>query len=60
VNDAANVLCELFGAENPDVLQGASVSDYCAVKENLDPFIESILAAKQGLKASLNAEPVSE
>jgi hypothetical protein len=60
VNDAANVLCELFGVENPEVLQGASVSDYCAVKENLDPFIESILAAKQGLKASLNAEPVSE
>lgn len=60
VNDAATVLCELYGAENPELLDGASVSDYCAVKENLDPFIDSVLAAKQSLKASLNAEPVSE
>lgn len=56
VNDAALVLCELFGSENPEVLAGLSVSDYCGAHENLQPFIREIVAAKASLKAQVSAE----
>ena len=47
INDAATTLCNLFGQEHPEQLAGVSAADFCSVKENLDPFIDAALAAKQ-------------
>ena len=47
ISDAATTLCNLFGQEHPDQLGGMTAADFCSVKENLDPFIDAALAAKQ-------------
>jgi hypothetical protein len=57
INDAARIACEVaFGEELP---QGVSVKDFCAVHENLHPFVDQILAAKAGVKAGM-AKPTSD
>ncbi len=54
-NDAAEILCELFAAENPEALGGIDPIAWCSVRDNLDPFIEEILAAQRNATAlSLN------
>ncbi len=47
INDAATTLCHLFAAEHEDQLGGMTATDFCSVKENLDPFIDAALSAKQ-------------
>lgn len=47
INDAATTLCRLFAAEHEDQLGGMTAADFCSVKENLDPFIDAALSAKQ-------------
>lgn len=55
VNDAARIACKAaFGQE--DLPQGVSVRDFCDAHENLQPFIDQILAAKQGIKAGMGDE----
>lgn len=45
VNDAARIACEVaFGEE--ELPQGLTVKDVCDTHEDLQPFIDSILAAK--------------
>jgi hypothetical protein len=47
VNDIAFDLCTLTCTHNEGKLGGLSVDEYCSVHENLNPFIESIVAAKK-------------
>jgi hypothetical protein len=45
VNDVARVACEAaFGEELP---QGLTVEDLCRAQEDLQPFIDAILGARQ-------------
>ena len=54
LNDAATVVCELFAVDHEEAF-GMSPSDWCSVKENLDPFLDEILAAQRNATAlSLN------
>ena len=54
LNDAASVLCELFATDQGEAL-GMSPVEWCSVKENLDPFLDEILAAQRNATAmSLN------
>lgn len=50
VNDAASILCNVFAVEmqdaDPDLLGSLSPADYCAIQDNLSPFIDQALAAK--------------
>lgn len=48
INDIASVLCEVVAVEQtPQDLDGMSAAEWCAVKKNLDPFLNVVLAAKQ-------------
>lgn len=47
VNDAAKILCEVFAQEHAQDLQGFSPTEWCAIHENLQPFIDAALEAKQ-------------
>lgn len=52
VNDVARIACETtFGEE--ELPQGMSVEDFCEAHENLQPFIDQILAAHAGVKAGM-------
>ena len=54
INDAATVLCELYAVDaNPEQLNGLTPSDYCAIHDHLEPFIEEALAAKQAAAMKL-------
>ncbi len=56
VNDVARIACETtFGEE--ELPQGMSLEDFCKAHENLQPFIDQILAAKAGVKAGLTPPP---
>lgn len=44
--DAAAVLCELWAQDNSAQLK-LSPQDFCALAENLQPFIDAALAAKR-------------
>ncbi len=46
VNDIAHEACELFAAEQGDRL-GMSPAEFCAVHENLKPWIDQLLEAKR-------------
>ena len=60
-NDIARALCSVFAAENEDQLQGFSPDEWCAVHENLQPFVEYIVSAKQAAgAAALGIEPEDE
>ena len=51
VNDVARQACEVaFGAQ--ELPQGISVKDLCDKQEDLQPFINSILAAQQQVGAA--------
>jgi hypothetical protein len=57
IADAARLLCELGVAEEPpETLQGLSPAAFCAVEDNVRPFVDAALAAQQmgltGLKRS--------
>jgi hypothetical protein len=57
VNDAARIACEVaFGAE--ELPQGLTIEDLCEAQEDLQPFIDAILGAKQtvGTKHGVAAE----
>jgi len=60
VNDAGAILCNLYAAEveetSPEQLQGMDAAAWCAVHENLKPFIDEALAAKQSVATSLQGE----
>jgi dihydroorotase len=60
INDAATTLCHLFASENEGKLGGLSPSDFCEVKENLDPFIDAALAAKQAAGAQAVSRGASQ
>lgn len=47
INDAAGILCNLFAADHPDDLAGMTPVEWCAVHDNLKPFIDEALAAQQ-------------
>lgn len=53
INDAADIACEIFGADHPDALQGLTPQQWCDVKSNIDPFLDEILAAQQRAGATL-------
>jgi len=45
INDAAVVLCNLFAAEQSEKsLQGLSPKDFCAIPENIAPFLRQAQA----------------
>lgn len=46
-NDAAAILCELVAAEKPEELQGLSPQQWCAIHENLRPFLDEVLSAQK-------------
>lgn len=48
VKDVAYDACLLFGAENPDQLQGYSVKEFCSDARRLKPFVDHIVGAQQG------------
>ena len=45
-NSVATDLCWIFASDHPDELGGLAPASWCAIKENLDPFIEYILKAQ--------------
>jgi len=45
-NSVATDLCWIFAADHQDELGGIAPAAWCAIKENLDPFIEYILKAQ--------------
>jgi len=55
-NDAASILCELFAAENQQAV-GMSPGDWCKLHDNLEPFIDQALAAKQAAGAAALGSP---
>lgn len=46
-NDAAAILCELVAAEKQQELQGLSPQQWCAIHENLRPFLDEVLSAQK-------------
>ena len=57
INDAATVLCELFAQDaDAEQLKGFTPSQYCAVHEHLEPFIDEALKAKNA--AALRVQQV--
>lgn len=44
--DAARVICELWAEDNKAALK-LSPADFCAVAENIQPFLDATLAAKR-------------
>jgi len=46
-NDAAAILCELVAAEKPEELQGLSPQQWCAIHDNLQPFLDEVLSAQK-------------
>jgi len=48
VNDAARIICELAAAEHADSERaGLTAQQWCAIRKNLDPFIEEALRAQR-------------
>lgn len=45
--DLALLACELFASEHGDELAGMSAGEWCAIPENLEPFIRNISAAQE-------------
>lgn len=46
-NDAAMILCELVAAEKQQELQGLSPQQWCAIHDNLQPFLDEVLSAQK-------------
>lgn len=46
-NDAAMILCELVAAEKPEELHGLSPQQWCAIHDNLQPFLDEVLSAQK-------------
>jgi len=46
-NDAAAILCELVAAEKQQELQGLSPQQWCAIHDNLQPFLDEVLSAQK-------------
>lgn len=64
LNDAAGILCNLFAVEasetDSEALGGMTAGDYCAIHDNLRPFIDEALSAKQAAgRVSLSRQPSS-
>lgn len=56
-NEVANALCELVAADyTKDQRDGMSVYEWCAIKENVEPFIDYILSAPQKVGAPQEEE----
>ena len=54
INDAGSILRNLFAVDaTTEQLQGMSAADWCAVHENVKPFIDEALAAKQAVAMQL-------
>ena len=47
VNHIATDLCWIFAEDNADQLGGLLPSEWCSVKENVDPFIDYVLRAQR-------------
>lgn len=57
--DAARLLCNLTATEQSEAeLAGMTPAEWCAVRENLEPFVEEAKRAKMaaGKKAGLQVE----
>ena len=46
-NDAAMILCELVAAEKQQELDGLSSQQWCAIHDNLQPFLDGVLSAQK-------------
>lgn len=58
--DVARCLCEVTAAEqSEEKLGGMSADEWCDVRENLEPFVAEVTAAKQAAsqKSGLTKEP---
>ena len=61
INDVGNVLCELFAVDQSEEQRdGLSPSQWCAIKEHVDPFIAEALAAKQAAGLTAMSRDQSE
>jgi hypothetical protein len=60
VNDIATDLCWIAAADHPDQLGGLTPAAWCAIKENIDPFINHVLQAKQDHDGKLGLNPNAE
>jgi predicted small secreted protein len=48
IQDVAQALCLVAASEQPkDALGGMSAEDWCSIEENLRPFLDAALSAKQ-------------
>lgn len=63
LNDAASIMCNVFAVElsevDPERLGGMSATDYCAIHDNLRPFIDQALSVKNAAVAASLAGPVA-
>lgn len=59
VNDIARQLCELTAAESGDKL-GMTPEEWCAVRENLDPFIREVTSAQSAASEKSGLTPSEE
>ncbi len=63
LNDAASIMCNVFAVElsevDPERLGGKSATDYCAIHDNLSPFIDQALSVKNAAVAASLAGPVA-
>jgi len=56
VSDAGAILCNLYAVDaEPAQLQGLDPAAWCEIHDNLKPFIDEALAAKQSVAMSLQA-----
>lgn len=47
INDIAGDACVLFASDHEHELEGLTPAEFCAIQDNLDPFIDHITAAQQ-------------
>lgn len=57
VNELAEDLCMLVATENADQLAGLTPTQWCALHENLQPFIDEILSAKAAAEPKAELRP---
>ncbi len=60
-DDAATILCQLEASKAPkSQLTGLSAKEWCALKENLQPFIDAVLTAQKAGAAKSGLAPSDE
>lgn len=56
VNDIASDLCMLVATENAEQLAGLTPRQWCQIHENLQPFIDEVLAAKRSSETKVGLQ----